>query len=191
MTVFATFDEAGRVTAFYHSALITPPAGSVELTGEAYEDLVLHQEERRLVGGEIVAYEPVPSLDELKAAATAKIDRRASDLLDVGYRTSDGLHIKLDDATRADLGTMATTALAAAGAAVPWPESYKIGWIATENIRIQLPVPADGLALAAAVGDFYARIRQHARTLKDAALAAVDTAALDAIDLEGGWPADD
>ena len=44
------------------------------------------------------------------------------------------------------------------------------------------------LALAASVGDWYAAIVQHRRDLKDAALAAEDAAALDAIDVTTGWP---
>ena len=83
---------------------------------------------------------------------------------------------------------MAATASAAASGAVSWPESYARGWIAVENVRIPLATPADGLALAASVGDWYAAVVQRRRDLKDAALAAGDAAALDAIDITTGWP---
>lgn len=129
----------------------------------------------------------VPSLAERRAALIYDIDARR-DLMVTAGAPIGGLHVAIGDGSRADMGAMATTALAAASSAVPWPESYAVGWIAIENVRIPLPAPADGLALAATVGDWYARIVQRARTLKDAALAAEDAAALEAIDIEAGWP---
>lgn len=126
-----------------------------------------------------------------KAAKVAAIDARLAAALGGGAPVPVGeatLHVALDGGSRADMGAMATTALAAASGAVPWPESYQTGWITVENIRIPLATPADGLALAAGVGDHYAQIRQHGRDLKDAALAAADDTALNAIDINGGWP---
>ncbi|WP_411035738.1 hypothetical protein [Shinella sp. BYT-45] len=122
-------------------------------------------------------------------AKLAAISARVAGLLAAGYPAGGGLHVALDDASRADMGAMATTAVAAAGGGVPWPESYQTGWIAIENVRIPLATPADGLALAASVGDYYAQIRQHGRTLKDAVLAAEDVAGIAAVDIETGWPA--
>ncbi len=118
----------------------------------------------------------------------AAIYQRVSSLLSAGYPTAGGLHIALDDASRSDMGAMATMALAASGGAAAWPASYAQGWITTENVRIALPQPSDGLALAALVGDYYAAIRQRGRTLKDAVAAAETKADLDAIDVDGGWP---
>lgn len=97
-------------------------------------------------------------------------------------------HIELTDGARANMGSMATTAIGAVASLVPWPAEYQRGWITIENPRIPLPTPADGLALASAVGIFYAANRQRGRDLKDAILAAADDAALDAIDIETGWP---
>lgn len=119
----------------------------------------------------------------------AEIDATADALLAGGAPVTDGLHIALDDGSRADLTAMAATATAAANGAVTWPASYSRGWISVENVRIPLPVPAAGLALAAVVGDWYARVVQHRRDLKDQVLAAVDVDALDAIDITAGWPA--
>lgn len=137
--------------------------------------------------------EPTDWLDRLKAgrieAVRSIVDARlaAGAAIPAGETT---LHVALDDGSRADMGAMATTALAVqvTSGAVPWPESYQTGWITIENIRIPLPGPADGLALAAAVGVVYATIRQHGRDLKDAILAAENGAALAAIDIEDGWP---
>lgn len=126
-----------------------------------------------------------------QAAKVAAINARLAAALAAGAPVTAGeatLHVALDGGSRADMGAMATTALAAASGAVPWPESYQTGWITVENVRIPLATPADGLALAAGVGDHYAQIRQHGRDLKDAALAAEDDTALDAVDIETGWP---
>lgn len=82
-----------------------------------------------------------------------------------------GHRIALDDASRADLSGMAATALAASTGFAPWPASYQQGWITMDNSRIPLPTPGDGLALAAAAGDYYASAVQRARDRKDAAVA--------------------
>jgi len=131
-----------------------------------------------------------PYLSSFAAARDVKlaaIVAAAGALLSVGAPVSGGLHIALDDGSRADLTAMAATATAAASGAVSWPESYSRGWISIENVRIPLATPAAGLTLAASVGNYYAALIQHRRDLKDAALAAEDAAALDAIDVAAGW----
>lgn len=132
---------------------------------------------------------PAPlSIEDTRIMRIAAVDRRRDGLLALGAPAG-GYHIALDEGgIRSDMGSMATTALAAISGAVPWPIAYQRGWITIENIRIPLPTPADGLALAASVGAWYAGLVQHARDLKDALLAAGDEAALDAIDIEAGWP---
>ncbi|MCM5557345.1 hypothetical protein [Pleomorphomonas sp. JP5] len=129
------------------------------------------------------------SLEDLRAVKLAAISSAADALLASGAPVSGGLHIALDDGSRSDLTAMAATATAASAGAVSWPDSYSRGWITIENIRIPLATPAAGLTLAASVGEYYAAVVQHRRDLKDAALAAVDAAALDAIDPSSGWPA--
>lgn len=135
---------------------------------------------------------PIPPLDARKASFIATVNAHVATLLAAGAPVPIGqatLHVALDDGSRADLTAMATTAIGAASGALPWPESYQQGWITIENIRIPLATPAEGLGLAAGVGDRYAQIRQRGRDLKDAIEAAADDAALDAIDIESGWPA--
>lgn len=139
-----------------------------------------------LAGNQIEPF--ASSLDNLRSAKLAAIYMIADALLAAGALVDGGLHIALDDGSRADLTAMAATATAASAGAVSWPESYSRGWIAIENVRIPLATPADGLALAASVGEYYAALVQHRRDLKDAALAAGDEAALDAIDATAGWP---
>ena len=131
---------------------------------------------------------PAPSLIALRVAKLAKISATADALLSAGAPVSGGLHVALDDGARADLTAMATTATAAASGAIAWPESYSRGWITVENVRIPLATPADGLALAASVGNYYAAIVQRRRDLKDAVLAAPTADALAAIDIDAGWP---
>lgn len=128
------------------------------------------------------------SFTDWRIATLSAIATAADALLSSGAPVDSGLHIALDDGSRADLTAMAATATAASTGAVPWPESYARGWIAIENVRIPLATPADGLALAASAGNYYAAIVQHRRDLKDAALAAEDEAALQAIDITAGWP---
>lgn len=131
---------------------------------------------------------PTQTLAEMRSAKLAAISAAADALLVAGASVEGGLHIALDDGSRADLTAMAATATAASAGATAWPESYSRGWITTENIRIPLATPAQGLALAASVGTYYAAIVQHRRDLKDAALAAEDEAALATIDVAAGWP---
>ena len=138
---------------------------------------------------DLSASPPPPDLATAISTKIAAISATAAALLATGAPVGDGLHVALDDGSRADLTAMAATATAAASGAVPWPESYSRGWITVENIRIPLATPADGLALAASVGDYYAAIIQHRRDLKDAVLVAEDAVALDAIDETDGWPA--
>ncbi|SHO65805.1 hypothetical protein SAMN02745172_02452 [Pseudoxanthobacter soli DSM 19599] len=140
---------------------------------------------RRING--VIAPPPDPTLEERRTALIAAVGFIANRMVAEGAPYL-GQRIALDEGSRADITGMATTAVAAAGGAVPWPESYSLGWITQANSRLALPTPADGLALAAAVGDYYARIRQHARTLKDVLIAATDEAALHAIDITAGWP---
>lgn len=130
-----------------------------------------------------------PTLEDLRTAKIATITATAETLLASGAPVDGGLHVALDDGSRADLTAMAATATAASAGAVPWPESYARGWITIENVRIPLATAAAGLTLAATVGNWYAALVQHRRDLKDATLATEDAVALDAIDETAGWPA--
>lgn len=128
------------------------------------------------------------SLEDRIAVVVNAISVKVAALMAIGYPAEADRHIALDGDTRADLGAMATTAALAISGVTVWPESYSKGWITIENIRIPLPTPQDGITLGAAVGDYYAQVRQHARDLKDAVMAAQDAVALDAIDIQAGWP---
>lgn len=142
--------------------------------------------------GEVIEHEDVLvtlSLNDLRTAKLTAISEKTDALFIAGSSVDGGLHIGLGDGSRADLATMAATATAASTGAVSWPDSYSRGWITVENVRIPLATQAAGLTLAATAGAYYAAIVQHRRDLKDAVLAAEDAAALDAIDVDAGWPA--
>ena len=132
---------------------------------------------------------PPRSLGDLRTDKLAAIAAVADKLLGAGAPAGSGLHVALDNGSRADLTAMAATATAASTGTIAWPESYARGWITAENVRIPLATPAAGLALAASVGDYYAALIQYRRDLKDATLAAENAEALEAIDIAAGWPA--
>ncbi len=119
----------------------------------------------------VVSYEAVeiPLADRRQAAVRAintERDRRLS--LGAPYA---GKLIDVSDRGRADLGGMVSAAVLAAAGTIPWAASYADGWITMDNTRLALPTPGDGVELAATVGEWYGRIVQYARSLKDAALA--------------------
>ena len=163
----ASADDLARI-----GAVPQPAAGPGEAVEQGPEGWIV----RPLTIEELAAEEDARRRD-LAAQVNAERDRR----LDMGAPYG-GRLIEVTDKGRADLGGMAVTAVAASAGALPWPESYAQGWIAADNTRLPLPTPADGLALAAAVGDWYARTIQHARSLKVAALAG------EAVDITAGWP---
>lgn len=109
---------------------------------------------------------PGPTPQEVSALIDSERDRRLS--LGVEHQ---GKRFSLSDQVRADLGGMATTAALVLAGALPWPDSYALGWISEDNTRLPLPTPADGIALAAAVALSYSAIVQRARDIKDAVLA--------------------
>lgn len=146
-----------------------------------------------LEGDELAEYLAEPSLEESKDQRVADVQSLVTTRMATGATVDidgDTYHVAVTDGSRADIGSMATNAIATmvTGGAAPWLEAYILGWITIENVRKPLPTPADGLAFASAIASFYADTRQHGRTLKDAILAAADRTALDAIDIESGWP---
>ncbi|MBN9525461.1 MAG: DUF4376 domain-containing protein [Alphaproteobacteria bacterium] len=174
--------EAGMIRRIADGAIIPRD----ERNGE-YRDYLAH-----VAAGGAEAVLPPPSLDEARAAKVAAIDAWRDAVLAAGAPYG-AARIAVHDGARADLSGMAayaTTVMITAATAAPvaWPASYALGWIAADNSRVPLPTAADGLALAAAVGAWYGAVVQHARDRKDAALAAADFAALDAIDEAAGWP---
>lgn len=188
MTTYYSAEKRGFFNDAIHGDI---PADAFEVSTERHQELMAAQAEGFVIvpsdgGAPALAAPNLPDPNDMKRAA---VDLLAAQKLEAGCPVAGGLHIAIDGDTRADLGAMATTAALAQSGVTAWPESYSRGWITKENVRIQLPLPQDGIALAAAVGDYYAQLRQHARDLKDAIIAANNETALDAIDINAGWPA--
>jgi len=136
-------------------------------------------------------YEQVDlSAEELSAQITAARDAKVTAIQaerDRRLRAGalhQGKRFAMDGDSRTDQGGMATTAALVQLGALPWPESYAQGWISLDNTRLPLPTPQDGIALAATVAVTYSALIQHARDLKDAALAG-DPAS---VNHTAGWP---
>lgn len=143
----------------------------------------LSPEEEADILAEWAANTPDP-LTVRRTAVVAAINATRNTRLAAGAPYA-GKLIEVTDKGRADLGGMATAAILASQGLVPWSDGYATGWITMDNTRIPLPTPADGITLAAAVGDWYGRTMQHARDLKDAALASDEP---ETVDIETGWP---
>ncbi|MBP2302511.1 DUF4376 domain-containing protein [Azospirillum picis] len=124
------------------------------------------------------------NLDARRAAKVDAINAERDRRLALGVEHG-GKTFGTDVQTRTDLGGMATTAALVLAGALTWPDSYAQGWIASDNSRLPLPTPQDGVALAAAVAGTYSAIVQHARDVKDAALASDDPESIDHL---SGWP---
>lgn len=122
---------------------------------------------------------------ETRAAKIRAIDAERDRRLALGALHM-GKRFAMTDSSRTDLGGMATTAgLVLSGVLPAWPVAYAEGWIAIDNTRLPLPGPAEGIALAATVALAYSELVQHARNLKDIALAADDPTKVDEL---AGWP---
>lgn len=130
-----------------------------------------------------IAARDAARLETARADKVAAVNAERERRLSIGAPFS-GKRIDVSDKGRADLGGMSVAALLAQAGTVPWSDGYAQGWITQDNSRVSLPDPFDGIALAASVGDWYGRTMQHARDLKDAALAG-DPAAVDEL---AGWP---
>lgn len=99
-----------------------------------------------------------------------------------------GKVIQIDDASRQNISGIATRALGVVQGVegLTWPVGF--AWRCLDNSWLEISA-ADFLAMAQQAADLYTAIVVHRAALKDAATAAADQAALDAIDLAAGWPA--
>ncbi|MGF7175838.1 hypothetical protein [Azospirillum doebereinerae] len=122
-------------------------------------------------------------LSAARVAKVAAINGERDRRLSIGAPYAEK-RIEVSDKGRADLGGMVSAAILATSGAAPWGEGYARGWIAMDNERVPLSTPMDGIALAASVGNWYGLTMQHARDLKDAALAG-DPAVVEEL---AGWP---
>lgn len=153
----------------------TGPGGPVEMTADEIAAWEAHQAPAKTV------------LEIARAAKVAEIVRQYTSRVADGAAAGDQT-VDIDDGSRANFSGMATTALAVMAGAITWPDSYARGWVSKSGVRLPLATPADGIALAAAVGSYYGALVQHEQDLLDAVTAAPDTATVEAIDAVAGWP---
>jgi hypothetical protein len=114
---------------------------------------------------------PAVPLDQRRATAVAMIEAHKARLMAAGAPYA-GRRVELDDASRANLNGVVTTALLMeVGAISEWPADYALGWITLDNSRIPLPTPMDGITLGLTVAHWYSGLVQFCRSAKDAVLA--------------------
>jgi len=135
---------------------------------------------------------PPLSLAEQKQALRTRIDARRDALLVADF-TFNGVQYQRDAEAVKRMNGAGTLALAAIFAgALPgdlrWHgEDEDFAWIAADNSRVTMDAQTT-LAFGRAAAKVESGLVMAARSLKDAVDAAADQAALDAIDIEAGWP---
>ncbi len=130
---------------------------------------------------------PGPALSDLKRAKTQAIRALFAEKVTEGW-LYDGLHVEINDGSRANLGGLALTGFLATQNVVPWPDDYARGWVSIEGDRIPLTA-AQAIAFAAGAGSYYSALVQKGQDLEDDVTQASTEAELTAIDIFDGWPA--
>lgn len=189
MTIFATFDSAGRRIASWDTDMMSDTSGipenAIVISTETLEILVKYPEKYKYVSGSLV--EIAQSIASARSEKISAIEDEKARRLAEGVPIN-GKRISVDNTARTDMVSMAMAASLAQGGSIDWSAGYSNGWICMDNSRFPLPSPADGISLAAFIGDWYSRTVQRARDLKDSALSASSISALNAIDITVGWP---
>lgn len=154
--------------------------------------------EREMTPLEEAAFEAgLPTLEDRKAGVCARIDARRDALIDGGFtHTVDAVEYTFQS-RQSDRENILGLALAAQMAIAQGAQADDLEWLTPETDFNYITAdntlaPMDAfevLALYQRGLSFKAGQTFYARGLKDAALAAADDAALDAIDIEAGWPA--
>ncbi len=134
---------------------------------------------------------PGPTLAELKALASSATQARCDALLTGGYKPSSGPLAGQTLQLRNNLDrTNWLTSQAAYGAAVAAGAGAVSGatFRTAENITTVMTY-AEGLGVLLDMAAWGASVYAACWAIKDAIAASADDAALDAVDLEAGWPA--
>lgn len=116
---------------------------------------------------------PGPPVEQRRAARLARAQAERDAIMAAGAPYG-GKRIEVDDASRANLNGVVTTALIAQAGGIAWPDALSQGWITMDNTRIPLPAPADAVMLGLTVLSWYAALIQLGRDIKDTILAAPD-----------------
>jgi hypothetical protein len=134
---------------------------------------------------------PAPTLEDLRAAKIEAINGKLATILTSGYTVQSGdmagkvLQTRnLEDRTNWLVSQASYSAAVAAGQGSVEAAKFRT----SDNSTFTLTY-ADGLNVLLAMAAWGAAAMDNSWTLKDAVRAAEDHAALDAVDIEAGWPA--
>jgi hypothetical protein len=137
--------------------------------------------------------DPPDLLDKLKAAREAAVMGRRTTAIDAGIafggvRYQTGADDRENIAGAAQLAALAVIAGAQPGDLYWHGGGNQFVWIAEDNSLVPMDAPTV-IAFGKAVAAHKSACIFGARALKDTIAAAADQAALEAIDIEVGWPA--
>lgn len=141
-------------------------------------------------GETVTIPDPIPTLEERKAAKLAAINIRLDIILTGGFTVPFGAMTgkvlqtrNLEDRTNWLVSQASYSAAVAAGQGAVEGAKFRTA----ENETFTLSY-ADGLAVLLAMSAWGAAAMDNSWSLKDAVALAEDETALDAIDIEAGWP---
>lgn len=124
-----------------------------------------------------------PPLADAKALKWAQARRKRDAVIDAGVAVQGIGTFDSDPTSRANINGAVMMAFIAQSTAQP----FLIGWKLADNSVVVLNA-AQMVGAGVAVGERVAAVHAHAQTLGTAIQSAADHAALEAIDVEVGWP---
>lgn len=187
MSKRALFDELGRPTAFYDLGLHGDaiPAEAVEISDEAWLELLAHPGERVWDGAQVV--------ERPGAAARRATERRAvlRMALEEAYQARlaegasvQGKTISLDEASQQRLTATYSLAQDSKAGGPAWPPSF--AWRTADNSYLALPDPDAAIAFCRAMAGEAVRLRFVLFNRKDA-LESTPDEELGGFDPNTGW----
>jgi hypothetical protein len=138
-----------------------------------------------IAGGALVPY--MPTLADAKAAKVTAAGAQRATIVGAGFTWS-GSRFQIDTESQTRIAAMGALALGSITdpAGSPWDSGFY--WVAADNSHVPMDAAAT-YAFARAVALYVSGCILHLRTIKDGIASAADQAALDAIDVTAGYPA--
>ncbi len=129
-------------------------------------------------------YNPVPAA---QATAVAAVNARYDAIIAAGFAYQ-GKSYQIDPASQANMAAVGAMALGSVGnpTSAPWPAGFV--WIAADNSQVTMTAQ-QAYAFTYAAGLYVSAAILNLRALKNQILAAASVAAVEAVDLTQGWPA--
>jgi hypothetical protein len=154
---------------------------------------------KRLVRGELIDLSPEyvaansPTFEDLRAAKIAAVNAKLNEVLTGGFTVPESINVtlagevlqtrNLEDRTNWLISQASYSAAVAAGQGAVEGAEFRTA----DNSTFTLSY-ADGLTVLLGMAAWGAACMSNSWALKDAANAAEDEAALDAVGVEAGWP---